>query len=103
MISAKKRAKEINDRAKDEDEEDQMTIIACHAAEKILMKQRRLNTIETENENITADDTTNEKNFDVVIVFNAVSEAEKTKKDVDFVTAFDAINEEKQISLTNLL
>ena len=98
MISTKRKAKKINDRAKNENEKNQMTIIVCHAAERILMKQRRLNTIETEDENITVDDTANEKDIDVVIVFNAVNE-----KKINVAIVFDAINEKKQISLTSLL
>ena len=109
MISAKK-VKKINDQTKDESEKDQIAIIACYAIEKILIKQRRLNTIETKDENFIAGNTADEENF-VTINNEAVKEINvvntvndiTNEKDVNVVTVFDAVNEKKQNLLTSLL
>ena len=109
MISAKKRAKKINDQTEN-DEKNQITITACYAAEKTLIKQRRLNTTETKSENITVNDTADEKSFvitsnEAVKKINVVSTASNAanEKNVNVATVFDAISEKKQILLTNLL
>ena len=102
MISTKKKAKKINDQTEN-DKENQITIIACYAVEKILIKQRHLNTIETKNKNITADNTTDEKNFATINnetvkeinVVNITNDA-TNKKNVNVVIVFNAVNEEKK-------
>ena len=109
MISTKKKAKKINNQTEN-DEKNQITIIACYAIKEILMKQRRLNTIETKNENITVNDTANEKSFVIINdeaikkinVVNITNDA-TNEKNINVVTVFDAVNEKKQILLTNLL
>ena len=109
IISTKKRTKKINDQTKN-DEKNQITIIACYSIKKILIKQRRLNIIETKNENFTVDNTTNEKNFaiindETIKKINVVNIANNAtnEKNINIVIVFDAINEKKQILLTNLL
>ena len=111
MISTKRRTKKINDQTEN-DEENQITITACYAIEKILIKQRHLNTIETKNKNITVDNTADEEDFatinnETVKEVNVVNTASNAtnEKNVDIATVFDAINEEKkkQILLTSLL
>ena len=85
VISAER--KKTNDGAKSEEkEENQNAVTACHAAEKILMKQRPLNVAEAENEIFTAGIAAS-GGVDKTI---AGGEAVKTE-------------EKKQISLTSLL
>ena len=74
------------------------------------MKQRRLNTIKTKDENFTVDNTANEEDFatindEAVEEINVVSIASDVtnEEDVNVATVFDAVNEEKQNLLTSLL
>ena len=111
MISAKRRTKKINDQTESENEENQIAIIACYAIDKILIKQRRLNTTEARGENFIVDNTASEKvdfaiindetvkRIDVVNIANDAT----NEKDVNVATALNAVNEKEQISLTNLL
>ena len=92
MISTKRR--KINDETKNEEKEkNQNAITACHAAEKILMKQRSLNVIETEKEvNLTTVfDAANRKNK----IFTADIAADE--KEINRVTVdSEAVKKEKK-------
>ena len=84
-VSAKK--EKINDQRKNEDEKDQIAIIACHAAEKILMKQRSLNMIETKDEDFNADNAANEEVDKIIADDEAIKEikVKENKFDVAIV------------------
>ena len=105
MISAKRRTKKINDRAKNENEKKVEMTNATN--ENFDMHRRFVLTIalkivdRKESEIFTADDTTDEEKI------NEITVIDEAIKKVNVVIVFDAVNEEKekeeQISLTNLL
>ena len=115
MISAERRAEKVNGQAEGGGGEDQMAVTACHAVGGVLVKQRRLNTVEAGGEDITAGDAAGGEGVGIatasggavgeVGVDNIVGNtAGGAGVGVDFATVFDAVGGGgEQISLTSLL